>query len=248
MDGWEEVADIWDPLFPDYELAANEGLRPIVYKLAEDKINAWRNKFSTTATDVLEEIFNEEDAHTPDARADVVARLLEGNDTNRAFYYRDYADTDGNVIQKGLFQGKLITRGLAAHYGFIRSPTMPVEDPETTEFPETPLVHSIQAGKRALFYNETGKYIVPPHRLGEFSRANWGDKVDFREGRPIHVNTTSGLIAIVRKVKDNLWRKIIKAAVEASLPKKRSAGAKLPVVEDDTVVLQDIELVDNDSD
>ncbi|KAF8206791.1 hypothetical protein K438DRAFT_2013871 [Mycena galopus ATCC 62051] len=43
------------------------------------------------------------------------------NDTNCAFYYRDYADTDG----KGLFEGNLITRGLAVHYGFIRSPIMP---------------------------------------------------------------------------------------------------------------------------
>ncbi|KAJ7773766.1 hypothetical protein B0H14DRAFT_2632146 [Mycena olivaceomarginata] len=126
---------------------------------------------------------------------------------------------------------------------------MPVEDPETTEFPETPLVYSIQAGKRAHFYSETGKLIVPSHRLGEFSRANWGDKVDFREGRPVYVNTTSGLVAIVRKLEDKpqLWRKIIKAAVDASLPKKRSTSAQLPVIGIDAGVSQDFELVDNDS-
>jgi spore coat polysaccharide biosynthesis protein SpsF (cytidylyltransferase family) len=85
--------------------------------------------------------------------------------------------------------------------------------------------------------------------LGEFSRANWGDKVDFREGRSVHVNTTSGLVAIVRKLEDRplLWKKIIKAAVDASLLKKRSAGTQFPVTGINTEVSQDLELVDNDS-
>ncbi|KAF8215638.1 hypothetical protein K438DRAFT_1799024 [Mycena galopus ATCC 62051] len=52
MDGWEEVAEIWDPLFPDYELAANEGLRPIVYKLRLCRYRRERNPEGTISRQV----------------------------------------------------------------------------------------------------------------------------------------------------------------------------------------------------
>ncbi|KAJ7932344.1 hypothetical protein B0H13DRAFT_2263331 [Mycena leptocephala] len=245
---WEEVAEIWDGLFPDEELAKDLNLRTIVVKLADDKITAYRNSFSSTEVKALDELYTQEEAKTPEARADVVACLLEGNDTNRAFYYREYADKEGNVIQKGLFQSHLITRGLASHYAAIRSPTAPVEDPETTEFPETPLVYTIQAAKRALNYSVTGELVVPGQRLGEFSKANWGDKVEFREGRPITVNTTSSLVTVVRKLENKplLWRKIIKAAIEASLPKKRRGG-DIEAINVEAVPAADFDLVDNDS-
>ncbi|KAJ7837315.1 hypothetical protein B0H13DRAFT_2677899 [Mycena leptocephala] len=245
---WEEVAEIWDGLFPDEELAKDLNLRTIVVKLADDKITAYRNSFSSTEVKALDELYAQEEAKTPEARADVVACLLEGNDTNRAFYYREYADKEGNVIQKGLFQSHLITRGLASHYAAIRSPTAPVEDPETTEFPETPLVYTIQAAKRALNYSVTGELVVPGQRLGEFSKANWGDKVEFREGRPITVNTTSSLVTVVRKLENKplLWRKIIKAAIEASLPKKRRGG-DIEAINVEAVPAADFDLVDNDS-
>ncbi|KAJ7905016.1 hypothetical protein B0H13DRAFT_2509647 [Mycena leptocephala] len=245
---WEEVAEIWDGLFPDEELAKDLNLRTIVVKLADDKITAYRNSFSSTEVKALDELYAQEEAKTPEARADVVACLLEGNDTNRAFYYRDYADKEGNVIQKGLFQSHLITRGLASHYAAIRSPTTPFEDPETTEFPETPLVYTIQAAKRALNYSVTGELVVPGQRLGEFSKANWGDKIEFREGRPITVNTTSSLVAVVRKLENKpvLWRKIIRAAIEASLPKKRRGG-DIEAINVEAVPAADFDLVDNDS-
>ncbi|KAJ7875742.1 hypothetical protein B0H14DRAFT_2501604, partial [Mycena olivaceomarginata] len=168
IDSVAEMAKIWDPLFPDYPLAAGPDLQAIVLKLGDDKITAWRNKFSTTALEALEEIFGHEGAETAQARADSVACLLEGEDKNFAFYYREYADEDENVIKKGLFQGHLIVRGLATHYASIRSPRAPAENPATADFPETPLVHTIQAAKRTLHYTETGKLVIPGHRLGEF--------------------------------------------------------------------------------
>ncbi|KAJ7844798.1 hypothetical protein B0H13DRAFT_2364028 [Mycena leptocephala] len=233
---------------PWQSLAKDLNLRTIVVKLADDKITAYCNSFSSTEVKALDEVYAQEEAKTPEARADVVACLLEGNDTNRAFYYRDYADKEGNVIQKGLFQSHLITRGLASHYAAIRSHTTPFEDPETTEFPETPLVYTIQAAKRALNYSVTGELVVPGQHLGEFSKANWGGKIEFREGRPIAVNTTSSLVAVVRKLENKpvLWRKIIRAAIETSLPKKRRGG-DIEAINVEAVPAADFDLVDNDS-
>ncbi|KAJ7687655.1 hypothetical protein B0H17DRAFT_682690 [Mycena rosella] len=250
IDSWAELAELWDPLFPEYTLADDEQLQAVVLKLADDKVTAWRNKFSAAAIEALDALYASWKAYSPEARADVVAWLLQGNDTNRAFYYREYADSEENVVQKGLFQGYLITCGLAAHYTAIRSAAAPIEDPETAEFPETPLVYAIQAAKRALNYSVTGKLVVPGQRLGEFSKANWGDKMDFREGRQVVVNTASSLVAIARKLEDKpqLQKKIMIAAIEASLPKRR-AGGKTEVIEIDAgSPTEDIELVDNDSD
>ncbi|KAJ7330349.1 hypothetical protein DFH08DRAFT_882420 [Mycena albidolilacea] len=243
------MAEIWDPLFPDYPLAADPDLQAIVLKLGDDKITAWRNKFSTTELEALEEVFGHEGAETAQARADSVACLLEGEDKNLAFYYREYADEDGNVIKKGLFQGHLIVRGLAAHYASIRSPRAPVENPATADFPETALVHTIQAAKRALHYTETGKLVIPGHRLGEFSRANWGDRMVFQEGRSVAVNSTSGLVKIVRKLRNNpdLSKRIMQAAIEASLPKRRSAAVVEVIdIDLDATETSDFELEDNE--
>ncbi|KAJ7938039.1 hypothetical protein B0H13DRAFT_2302127 [Mycena leptocephala] len=237
----EEVAEIWDPLFPENELAHDQDLETKVLKLANDKITAYRNMFSTTEVKALDEVYANKQAKTPEARAVVVELLLEGDDRGRAFYYRNYADDEGNVIQKGLFQGHLIIRGLAAHYAAIRSPNDPVEDPETTEFPETPLVYTIQAvctlssiSRADWKLTPVRRNVLSPTRLGNFSRENWADKMEYREGKSVMVNTTSGLVAI--------------AAIEASLPKKRERGHKVEVIDVDAVAAADFELVDNDSD
>ncbi|KAJ7346268.1 hypothetical protein DFH08DRAFT_870862 [Mycena albidolilacea] len=232
------MAEIWDPLFPDYPLAADPDLQAIVLKLGDDKITALRNKFSTTELEALEEVFRHEGAETAQARADSIVCLLEGEDKNLAFYYREYADEDGNVIKKGLFQGHLIVRGLAVHYASIRSPRAP-----------TALVHTIQAAKRALHYTETGKLVIPGHRLGEFSRANWGDRMVFQEGRSVAVNSTSGLVKIVRKLRNNpdLSKRIMQAAIEASLPKRRSAAVVEVIdIDLDATGTSDFELEDNE--
>ena len=108
-------------------------------------------------------------------------------------------------------------------------------------------VNTTQA-KRALNYSVTGELVVPGQRLGEFSKVNWGDKIEFREGRPITVNTTSSLVTVVRKLENKpvLWRKIIRAAIEASLPKKRRGG-DIEAINVEAVPAADFDLVDNDS-
>ncbi|KAJ7880207.1 hypothetical protein B0H13DRAFT_1891845 [Mycena leptocephala] len=261
----EEVAEIWDPLFPENELALDVDLQTKVLKLADDRITSYHHMFSTTELKALDEVYANQGAKTPEARANAVECLLEGDDKCRAFYYWDYADKEGNVILKGLFSR-------SPHHSRarcpLRSPNTPIEYPDTTEFPETPLVYTIQAvhmlscpfssswdaevcqAKRALNYNETGEYLVPPNRLGDFPKANWDDKMEYREGKSVMVNTTSGLVAIVRKLeeKPDLCRKIVKAAIEAALPKKRQRSHKIEVIDVDAIAAADFELVDNDSD
>lgn len=169
-------------------------------------------------------------------------------------------------IAQGLFRGYLITCGLATHYAAIRSATNPVDVPNPSEPPETPLVYTIQAvrspisrllrvntnlvqAKRALNYSITGRLVVPGSRLGEFSKANWGDKMEYREGQHVALTTTSSLAAFARKLeeKPDLWKKIITPAIEASLPKKRTV-VKAEVIDVDAVAAEDFEIEDNDSD
>ena len=62
--------------------------------------------------------------------------------------------------------------------------------------------------------------MVKPRRpLNKYSKANWGDHMETREGRTIHINSTSDLIAVVLKLKDKQWEKIF-AAVQASVKRK----------------------------
>jgi chromosome condensin MukBEF MukE localization factor len=69
----------------------------------------------------------------------------------------------------------------------------------------------------------------------------------YEEGRPITLNSTSNLVRIVRKVQENsdLSKRIMQAAIEASLPKKRSATV-VEVIDVDAAESSDFELEDNE--
>ncbi|KAJ6576279.1 hypothetical protein B0H10DRAFT_2103198 [Mycena sp. CBHHK59/15] len=55
LDNWEDVADIWDNVFPVHVLAENPDLQIVVQKLAEDKLDSWHHKFATAALETAEE-------------------------------------------------------------------------------------------------------------------------------------------------------------------------------------------------
>ena len=62
--------------------------------------------------------------------------------------------------------------------------------------------------------------MVKPRRpLNEYSKANWGDHMETREGHTIRINSTSDLVAVVSKLKDKQWEKIF-AAAQASVKHK----------------------------
>jgi hypothetical protein len=69
----------------------------------------------------------------------------------------------------------------------------------------------------------------------------------FQEGRSVAVNSTSGLVKIVRKLRNNpdLSKRIMQAAIEALLPKRRPVAA-IDVVDIDAVETSDSELEDNE--
>ncbi|KAJ7159105.1 hypothetical protein C8R43DRAFT_1124738 [Mycena crocata] len=250
LEGWQELAEIWDPLFPLYPLASNHSLQVIVLKLSEDKIAAYRNGYSTAAVKALEDLYAAWEAYSPEDRASVVECLQRGDDESRAFYYREYDDEGEVVVRKGLFQGFLVTACLATHYAAIRTATSPIETPDASDPPETPLVYSIQAVKRALNYSVTGTLVVPGQRLGEFSKANWGDRMVYREGRQVVDDPTSRILDVVRELQNKspvIWEKIMGAAIEASLPKRRP-GIKVEAADVAAKPKRVIELVDDDSD
>ncbi|KAJ7251344.1 hypothetical protein C8J57DRAFT_673276 [Mycena rebaudengoi] len=259
-DGWQELAELWDPMFPKHPMTGNRDLQFIVSKLSEDKINGWRHKFAVAAADALTSLLESWGYEAAEDRAQGVEYLLQGDsDRSRVFYYRNYyedpapdaaEDAEPVVNPKGIFQGFLIATTLATHYTAIHSGHAKVrQDPKDPDYPVGALVYSIQAVKRALNYSLTGKFVPPTGRLGEFSKTNWGDKMELREGRQVMVNTTSGLAVIVGKLKPSHWEKIITAALDASQPARKVATVDDVIdVDGDDLASADFDLVDNDSD
>ncbi|KAH9172058.1 hypothetical protein EDB89DRAFT_1906501 [Lactarius sanguifluus] len=109
------------------------------------------------------------------------------------------------------------------------------------------LVHSIQAVKRAISWWETGELVKPKKPLNEYSKANWGDHVETREGHTVHITSTSDLVAIVSKLKDKQWDKILKAALLSAKRKKKSAVVASEPPQPQPFTAQ-VELRDDDSD
>ncbi|KAJ7235930.1 hypothetical protein C8J57DRAFT_1248032 [Mycena rebaudengoi] len=231
LKAWEtpdgfELAELWDPTFPKHPLTGNPELQLIVSKLSDDKLNGWRHKFATAAVEALTSCLESWEYESADEQAEGVKYLLQGDsDRSRVFYYRSYfddlppdspEDAVPAVNPKGIFQGVLIAAMLAAHYTAIHGAHAKArQNPKDPQYPIGALVYSIQAVKRALNYSQTGKFTPPPGRLGEFSKTNWGDKMELREGRQVMVNTTSSLDVIVGKLMPSHWEKIITAALDA---------------------------------
>ena len=93
--------------------------------------------------------------------------------------------------------------------------------------------------------------MVKPRRpLNEYSKANWGDHPETREGRIIRVNSTSKLVSIVSKLKDKQWEKIFTAAIASGRHKnvKVAAEAAVGATDPDSQAAMVLELRDDDSD
>ena len=59
-----------------------------------------------------------------------------------------------------------------------------------TEFPKV---------KRAILMWRTGQLVTPPRPLGDYSKSNWGDKIEIREGRQVSIKTASTILKLVSK-------------------------------------------------
>ncbi|KAJ7806731.1 hypothetical protein B0H13DRAFT_2386921 [Mycena leptocephala] len=259
FEDWNQIAHVWDKLFPDYRLASRPQLQPVVVKLAKSKLSSWQHAFATATTDSLDELLTAWELETPQQRADAVSWLLEKQpDGSRVFYYRQFYDTpvenadpdaDAVVNPKGLFGGSLIIDALASHYKRAYPNGLPSSQSyEGQPKPVGPLVYSIQAAQRALIYYKSGKLIIPAQKAGEFSKTNWGDRAALRGGEMVAMNTTSDLTRHVKKLTEAQWKKIIDAAIAVAQVSRK--GSKVPdsVVLDDLEPTPDVILIDNDSD
>jgi len=91
----------------------------------------------------------------------------------------------------------------------------------------------------------SGEEIRPSRPYSDYSKANWGDHTETREGRIEQIKTTSNLIRLVSQLKEKQWKKILEAATLASKAKKETIA---PPAAAATEPEPEFILVDDDSD
>ena len=85
--------------------------------------------------------------------------------------------------------------------------------------------------------------------LNEYSKANWGDHPETREGHVICIKSMSNLVSIVSKLKDKQWEKIFAVALASGRHKNMKAAAAAVSADTDSDSSQAmVELWDDDSD
>jgi len=99
--------------------------------------------------------------------------------------------------------------------------------------------------KRAILMWRTGQLVTPPRPLGNYSRSNWGDKIEVREGQQVHVKTASMVLKLVSKLKPKQWQKILDSALEFCKVKEAVVAHEGSIEVDSG---SDFEIVDNDDD
>ncbi|KAH9037117.1 hypothetical protein EDB85DRAFT_1888573 [Lactarius pseudohatsudake] len=257
LKAWEQptgadLQRLWKRVFPHEKgLDFQTGDGVIVLKLIEDRLSHWRKKFGERGLEALEEItFNDLPENDTTHRQWWCQWALSGDDNScRPFYYSTYEEPDlevegSKLTVKGIFQSPLIAAILGTHMACV----YPIRDEDRLDRkPVGALVHSIQAAKRAISWWETGELVKPKRPLNEYSKANWGDHVEIREGHTVHISSTSDLVAIVSKLKDKQWDKILKAALLSAKHKKKSAVVASEPQQPQPFTAQ-VEPRDNDSD
>ncbi|KAJ6629576.1 hypothetical protein B0H10DRAFT_1985963 [Mycena sp. CBHHK59/15] len=182
-----------------------------------------------------------------------VQRLLEGNDRSHVFYYRDVTvDSSGATKKKGIFQSSAFSRVIAVHchataMDGMQGPFKFADDNPDT-WPEGVITMSVHALKRGLNYFRTGELVIPSPPTGNFSKTNWADRIDYSEGVPKRIPSTSAITAIVKKLTAAQWVKIIAAARAASTAQRDDVPAAAVIDVDAEVALEDFDLIDDDSD
>ncbi|KAJ6607236.1 hypothetical protein B0H10DRAFT_2195045 [Mycena sp. CBHHK59/15] len=260
LNAWEnpstvDIIELWNSVFPEYKVdVATDHINVLVIaKLSESKLDSWRHKLAAAAIMALKIAFLADNITSHEDIADIVAFYLKGDDRNRVFYYREYAEDPetGEVNPKGIFQSFVISRVLAVHCNAttLKNSLGPTgfDACISSTRPTGALVLSIQAIKRALNYWKTGELVIPPAPLGNFSKSNWGDHVEFSEGVKKTVPSTSSLAVVVAKLDVRKWNKIIAAAREA-VAIRDDVPAEMAIDVDAERVDDDFELLDNDSD
>ncbi|KAJ6617247.1 hypothetical protein B0H10DRAFT_2034038 [Mycena sp. CBHHK59/15] len=146
----------------------------------------------------------------------------------------------------GLFQSFVFSHVFTVHCNATATDGHlgPLGYPTTPEGALTLTCHAI---KRGLNYHRTGQLVIPEGSLGQFSKTNWADHMDFSEGVQKVVASTSAITAVVKKLKESQWDKIITASRTAA--SERADISKATVIDVDADPEEsDFELVDDDPD
>ncbi|KAF8229956.1 hypothetical protein L208DRAFT_1284198, partial [Tricholoma matsutake] len=201
----DDIHKLWSQIFDDGPALGQE-MEIIVFKLVDDHLVEWQNKFASTALAYLEgHVFLSLPENTKEARSIYTKWLATGKDHERPFYYRVFEDGNGDAAPtEGLFQSSLIVAMLGSHFSGISQISARAR---SKECPVGALVLLIQA------------VFKPPHPTGDFSKTNWGDHMEMQEGRHFKIKTTSSLVKVVNKLSDVQWHKIIDMAISASKQK-----------------------------
>ncbi|KAJ6563404.1 hypothetical protein DFH09DRAFT_1477300 [Mycena vulgaris] len=248
------VTIIWNRVFPTHPVVlddpADELLLTIILKLAEDRLYTWRHNLADVVIEVL--LATWKAMKLSDAEiANTVDYYLEGDsDRSRVFYYLSYEDPEsGEPSPKGIFQGYVFSRVMAVHIAATagsRLADLRFDAGNTATYPRGVVTLVVQAIKRGLNYMKSGKLVIPPRPLGTFSKSNWGDHSEFREGQIVPIPSTSAIAAVVNKLSAKQWAKIVAAATVASTVK--SVQPVIDVDSSDGPPADDFDVIDNDSD
>jgi len=96
----------------------------------------------------------------------------------------------------------------------------------------------------------TGEEKKLSRPYNDFSKSNWADHSEFREGGvEVKIRTTSNILSMVQKLKDRQWEKIITAAKESIRKGKSSEkdeAADGPSGDTRSSPAPSIELIDDD--
>ncbi|KAJ6618081.1 hypothetical protein B0H10DRAFT_2434139 [Mycena sp. CBHHK59/15] len=189
IQGWNdptavEVVTIWNSVFPDHAVSVEKredrDLVLVITKLAQDKIDGWRNRIGATGVTVWKTVFKGK------SKQEVIADVewyLSGSDRSRVFYYRDVIEDEetGKTKLMGLFQSFVFSHVFTVHCNATATDGHlgPLGYPMTV--PEGALTLTCHAIKRGLNYHRTGQLVIPEGSLGQFSKTNWADHMDFSE-------------------------------------------------------------------
>ncbi|KAF7366122.1 hypothetical protein MVEN_00489000 [Mycena venus] len=243
----DDVIQIWSDVFPDYAVSTEDPhdnqLVLVITKLAQDKVDGWRNKLGTAGVAVWKQKFL---GMSKEKIVKEVEGYLAGSDRSRVFYYCDVErdDTTGNIKYKGMFQNPAFSRLIGIH---CLATTVDGELSPLAFDPNNPSTYPEGALKRGLNYFRTGELVIPPGSNGKFSKTNWADRVDFSEGVRKVIPSTSTIAAVIGKLKPAHWTKIIAAAQAATLQRDDTPAVAVIDVDADPVE-EDFDLVDDDSD
>ncbi|KAF8219553.1 hypothetical protein L208DRAFT_1339243, partial [Tricholoma matsutake] len=117
----DNIHKLWSQIF-DNGPALSQKMEFIVFKLVDDHLVEWQNKFASTALTYLKgHVFSSLPKNTKEARSIYAKWLVTGKDHERPFYYRVFEDGNGDVAstKAGLFQSSLIAAMLGSHFSGI---------------------------------------------------------------------------------------------------------------------------------